>query len=66
MLMERGCEALPFHVDGMTEDGQEAPTPRSAQEIKADPELADWRRGADFATWTRLHAPSGGDLCYCG
>ena len=41
-----GCEALAFHVDGLCEDGQLIPGPRSIESIKGDPELSDWRRDA--------------------
>ena len=44
-----GCEALAFHAEGLREDGAQTPPPRSIDEIKADPALADWRRGAAIA-----------------
>lgn len=44
----QACEALAFHVDGLCDDGQPIPQPRSIDAIKADPELTDWRRGADI------------------
>ena len=44
----QGAEALALHVEGMIEDGQPIPPPRSLEDIRADPELAEWRRGADF------------------
>ena len=47
--IRRGSEALPFHVDGMLEDGETVPPPRSVQSVKADPELTEWRKGAGFA-----------------
>ena len=47
--IRRGCEALAFHVEGLREDRAQTPPPRSFDEIKADPALADWRRGAEFA-----------------
>lgn len=43
-----GCEALAFHVEGLLDDGEPIPVPRPIEAIKADPELADWRRGADI------------------
>ena len=43
-----GSEALAFHVQGLLDDGEPIPPPRSIDAIKADPELVDWRRGADF------------------
>lgn len=44
-----GIEALAFHVEGLLDDGTPVPPPRSINAIKADPDLAEWRRGADFA-----------------
>ena len=46
--VHRGCEALAFHVEGLRDDGERIPQPRSIDAIKADPELADWREGADL------------------
>ena len=46
--VRQACEALAFHVDGLCDDGEPIPPPRSIDAIKADPELADWRRGADI------------------
>ena len=46
--MHQGCEALAFHVEGLMGDGEPIPPPRSIDSVKADPELADWRDGADF------------------
>ena len=46
--VRQGSKALAFHVEGLAEDGQEIPTPRSIDAIKADPELEPWRRGADL------------------
>ena len=46
--VRRGCEALAFHVEGLRDDGEVIPLPRSIDSIKADPELADWREGADL------------------
>lgn len=43
-----GREALAFHVEGLQADGTPIPPPRSIDTIKADPDLAEWRRGADF------------------
>ena len=51
--IRRGAEALSFHVDGMVEDGEPIPSSRSIQAINADPNLADWRIGADFA-WVSI------------
>ncbi|MCY3933613.1 MAG: type II toxin-antitoxin system HicB family antitoxin [Acidobacteria bacterium] len=46
--VRHGCEALAFHVEGLVADGAPIPPPRSIDAIKADADLADWRRGADF------------------
>ena len=46
--VHRGCEALAFHVEGLRDDGERIPPPRSIDAIKADPEFADWREGADL------------------
>ncbi|MDE0444170.1 MAG: type II toxin-antitoxin system HicB family antitoxin [Gammaproteobacteria bacterium] len=46
--VRNGCEALAFHVEGLSADGSRVPAPRSIDAIKADPELADWRRDADI------------------
>ena len=46
--VRHGSEALAFHVDGLLDDGEAIPSPRSIDAIKADPELADWRHGADL------------------
>ena len=37
-----------FHVEGLAEDGEAIPEPRTIDAIKADPELADWRGEADL------------------
>ena len=46
--VRQGCEALAFHVEGLSDDGEPVPRPRPIEEIKSDPDLADWRRGADI------------------
>ena len=46
--IRHGSEALALHVEGLTEDCEAIPEPRSIDAIKADPELTDWCRGADF------------------
>ena len=46
--IRHGCEALAFHVEGLSDDGESIPPPRPIEAIKADPELAESRRGADF------------------
>ena len=46
--VRHGSEALAFHVEGLVDDGNPIPEPRSIDAIKADPELADWRSEADL------------------
>ena len=46
--VRQGSEALAFHVEGLVDNGEVIPSPRSIDAIKADPELADWRRDADL------------------
>ena len=45
-VVRRGREALAFHVEGLSEDGDSIPPPRSVEAVKDDPDLADWRRNA--------------------
>ena len=47
--IRHGSEVLAFRVEGLAEDGEATPEPRTIDAIKADPELADWRREADLA-----------------
>ena len=42
-------EALAFHVEGMSEDGEAIPEPRDAHQIEVDPDIAEWREGATWA-----------------
>lgn len=44
-----GGEALALHIEGMIEDGEPLPKPRSTAEIIADPDLDEWRHGAEYA-----------------
>ncbi len=44
--IKRGATALAFHIEGMTQDGETIPAPRSLQEIEGDPSLAEWRKEA--------------------
>lgn len=44
--IQRGACALAFHIEGMIEDGETIPAPRSLQDIERDPSLAEWREGA--------------------
>ncbi len=46
--VRHGGEALALHVEGLVGAGESIPPPRPIAAIKADPDLADWRRGADF------------------
>ena len=46
--VRQGSEALAFHVEGLVDSGEMIPTPRLIDAIKADSELADWRRHADL------------------
>ncbi len=46
--VRHACEALAFHVEGLSEDGDSSPPPRSIDAIKGDTELSDWRSGADI------------------
>ncbi len=47
--LHRGAEALSFHAEGMTADGEPIPRPRSLHDINADESLAGWRDGATVA-----------------
>ena len=44
----QGAEALAFHVEGMIEDGEPIPPPRSLVDIQDDPNFLAWRQGADI------------------
>ncbi len=44
--IRRGSTALAFHVEGMAQDGEKIPEPRSLQDVEADQSLAEWREGA--------------------
>ncbi len=44
--IRRGATALAFHIEGMIQDGEAIPKPRSLEDIEADPNLAEWREGA--------------------
>lgn len=39
--LENAPEALAFYAQELTEDGRELPTPRTLDELRADPEFAD-------------------------
>ena len=47
--LARGEAALAFHVEGMREDAEALPAPRSVAAIMADPSLSEWRDGALIA-----------------
>lgn len=53
----RGREALAFHLEGMAEYGMARPQPRSRHEIEADPDLAEWRQGAEIVCIDDIPAP---------
>jgi predicted RNase H-like HicB family nuclease len=40
-VVEKGAEALRFHVEGMMEDGEIIPAPSSVESLRASPEFAD-------------------------
>lgn len=48
-MVIRGGEALAFHIAGMIDDGEDLPKARTAAEIKASPDLTEWRAGAELA-----------------
>ena len=52
--VRHGSEPLAFHVEGLVDDGEPIPPPRSIDDINTDPNLADWRQGADFVLIPRL------------
>lgn len=39
--IRRGREALAFHIEGMVEDGDELPAPRSLTQLRKDPEFQE-------------------------
>ncbi len=47
--LARGEAALAFHVAGLREDDLPLPRPRTADAVLADPDLAEWRAGAQLA-----------------
>jgi len=44
--VRRGASALAFHIEGMIQDGETIPAPRSLEDIEKDRSLAEWREGA--------------------
>ena len=55
-VMAQGEEALNFHVEGMREDGETIPPPRSAEAILADARFKDWIETARLVL-VPLHEP---------
>jgi len=47
--VESAAQALRFHVEGMIEDGEKIPEPRSLEQIQADLEFAEELEGAVVA-----------------
>ena len=47
-IYPREIEDFLHRHPGVRDDGEPIPPPRSIDAIKADPELADWREGADL------------------
>jgi predicted RNase H-like HicB family nuclease len=45
--MERAAQVLVFHVEGMIEDGEAPPEPRTVERLRADE--PDWMEGAVLA-----------------
>lgn len=66
-VVRRGREALAFHVEGLSEDGDSIPPPRSIEAIQGDPDLAHWRRNADLVLIplpiNHGSSRSGSDVC---
>ena len=60
--VRRGCEALAFHVEGLLDDSEPIPEPRSIEEIKADPDLADWRHRAEIVLIPLLRDSESSDV----
>lgn len=48
--LDSAAEALAFHIDGIEQDGDPVPAPRSPDEILADPALVEDLKGAVFAS----------------
>ena len=46
--LRRGASALAFHIEGMLQDGEAIPAPRSLQAIEEDPSMTEWRKGASI------------------
>ena len=44
--LQRGASALAFHIEGMLQDGEAIPVPRSLHAIEEDPSMTEWRKGA--------------------
>lgn len=48
--LDSAAEALAFHIEGIEKDGDPIPQPRALDEILADPEFAEDKQGAMFAS----------------
>ncbi|MCY4128326.1 MAG: type II toxin-antitoxin system HicB family antitoxin [Gammaproteobacteria bacterium] len=46
--VHQGCEALAFHFEGLLNNGDVVPSPRTIEDIKADDSLTEWRKDADI------------------
>ena len=46
VAIQRGASALAFHLEGMIQDREAIPVPRSLHDIAADDSIAEWREGA--------------------
>lgn len=57
-VLETAARALRIHAEGMAEDGEDAPHPRSYEEIQADPEFVEDLEDATVAL-VPLHPPRG-------
>ena len=55
--VRQGCEALAFHVEGLIEDREPIPPPRTIEATTTNPDLVDWRDGADIVLITLLRDP---------
>ena len=55
--IRRGASALAFHIEGMIQDGEEIPEPRSLQDVETDDSLAEWRDGAKSSFPRKRESP---------
>lgn len=62
--LRQGRKALAFHIEGLCKDGASIPSPRPIDAINSNPELANWRDGADMVlippvgSFTRIEGAS--------